>query len=95
MKVKLLKSRILIRRDNEDAKTKGGFFVPKKYREAKAQGTIVAVGPGDFDESGKQVPMELNIGDSVLFADHVGVEILVEGEDLLLMNESDVEAVYT
>lgn len=94
MKVKLLKSRILVRRDVEETETSTGLFIPKDFRETQSQGEIVAVGVGEVDTDGNLIPMELEVGNSIIFADHVGVEIEVEGKDYLLMNEGDVEAIY-
>ena len=90
MKFRPLHDRVLVRRIEEDTKTAGGIIIPDTAKEKPMQGEIVAVGPGGRDESGKVVPLDVKAGDRVLFGKWSGTEVKVDGEDLLIMKESDI-----
>ena len=93
MKFKPLHDRVVIRRIEEEAKTKGGIFIPDTAKEKPMEGEIVAVGPGARDETGKVVPLDVRPGDHILFGKWSGSEIKLDGEDLLIMKEPDVMGV--
>lgn len=90
MKFRPLHDRVLVRRIEEDTKTSGGIIIPDTAKEKPMQGEILAVGPGARDEAGKLVPLEVQIGNHVLFGKWSGTEVKIEGEDLLIMKESDI-----
>ena len=90
MKFKPLLDRVVIRRVEEENKTAGGLIIPDTAKEKPSQGIVVSVGPGGRDEEGKPVTMTLKEGDKVLFGKWSGTEIKIDGEDLLIMKESDV-----
>jgi chaperonin GroES len=85
-----LGDRVLIRRVEEEAKTKGGIIIPDNAKEKPQEGEVVAVGPGDRDDDGKRIPMDLKPGDRILFGKWSGSEVKIDGEDLLIMKQSDV-----
>ena len=85
-----LGDRVLIKRVEEEAKTKGGIIIPDTAKEKPQEGEVVAVGPGARDESGKIVPLDVKSGDRVLFGKWSGTEVKIDGEDLIIMKESDV-----
>jgi chaperonin GroES len=85
-----LGDRVVIKRIDEEAKTKGGIIIPDTAKEKPQEGEVVAVGPGTWNEDGKRVPMDLKAGDRTLFGKWSGSEVKVDGEDLLIMKESDV-----
>jgi chaperonin GroES len=85
-----LGDRVLVRRVEEEEKTKGGIIIPDTAKEKPQEGKVVAVGPGARDETGKIHALELKEGDRILFGKWSGSEIKLEGEDLLIMKESDV-----
>ena len=85
-----LGDRVVIKRVEEQAKSKGGIIIPDTAKEKPQEGEVVAVGPGLWDEDGKRIPMELRAGDSILFGKWSGSEVTIGGEDLLIMKESDV-----
>ena len=88
-----LHDRILVRRIEADEKTAGGIIIPDTAKEKPSEGEVVAVGPGARDESGKIVELDVKVGDRILFGKWSGTEIKLEGEDLLIMKESDVMGV--
>ena len=90
MKFRPLHDRILVRRIEENTKTAGGIIVPDTAKEKPMQGEVVAVGPGGRDENGKLVPLEIRVGERVLFGKWSGTEVKLDGEDLLIMKESDI-----
>jgi chaperonin GroES len=90
MKFRPLHDRVVVRRVEEDTKTKGGIIIPDTAQEKPMQGEIIAVGPGGRDESGKLIPIDLKPGDHVLFGKWSGTEVKLEGEELLIMKESDI-----
>jgi chaperonin GroES len=85
-----LGDRVLIRRVEEEAKTKGGIIIPDNAKEKPQEGEVVAAGPGDRDDDGKRIPMDLKAGDRILFGKWSGSEVKIDGEDLLIMKQSDV-----
>ena len=93
MKFRPLHDRIVIRRVDEVGKSKGGIIIPDTAREKPAEGEIVAVGPGARDEKGGLVPLDVKKGDRVLFGKWSGSEIKLDGEELIIMNETDVMGV--
>ncbi|MEI8320649.1 MAG: co-chaperone GroES [Alphaproteobacteria bacterium] len=90
MKFKPLHDRILVRRLEQEEKTKGGIIIPDTVKEKPIQGKVLAVGAGARDETGKQHPLEVKVGDTVLFGKWSGTEVKIDGEELLIMKESDV-----
>ena len=88
-----LGDRVAIRRVEEEARTKGGIIIPDTVKEKPQEGEVIAAGPGARDESGKLVPLDLKAGDRVLFGKWSGTEVKIDGEDLLIMKESDVMGV--
>ena len=93
MKFRPLHDRVVIRRVDAEAKTAGGIFIPDTAQEKPMEGEIVAVGPGSRDEKGTVVPLDVKKGDRILFGKWSGSEIKLDGEDLLIMKESDVMGV--
>jgi chaperonin GroES len=89
-KFRPLHDRVVVKRIDAEAKTKGGIIIPDTAQEKPSQGEILAVGPGGRDESGKIIPIEVKAGDRVLFGKWSGTEVRLEGEDLLIMKESDI-----
>ena len=88
-----LHDRVVVKRLDGEEKTKGGIIIPDTAKEKPQEGEIVAVGPGARDEKGKLIPLELKKGDHILFGKWSGNEIKIEGEELLIMKESDVMGV--
>ena len=93
MKFKRLHDRIVIRRLEGEEKTKAGIIIPDTAKEKPQEGEVVAVGPGGRDEAGKLIPIDLKAGDRVLFGKWSGTEVKIDGEELLIMKESDVMGV--
>jgi chaperonin GroES len=94
MSIKPLHDRILVKRLEAEEKSKGGIIIPDNAKEKPQKGKVVAVGSGTKDENGKIIPLDVKKGDVVLFAKWGGTEINHEGEDLLIMKESDILAIY-
>ena len=92
-KFRPLHDRVVVRRIEADTKTAGGIIIPDSAQEKPQQGEIVAVGPGGRDESGKLIPIDVKVGDKVLFGKWSGTEVVLDGEELLIMKESDVMGV--
>ena len=93
MKFRPLQDRVLIRRIEQDAKTAGGIIIPDTAKEKPSQGEIIAIGPGGRDEAGKLIPIDLKVGDRVLFGKWSGTEVKIDSVDLLIMKESVVMGV--
>ena len=89
-KFRPLHDRVVVKRINPEAKTKGGIIIPDTAREKPQQGEVVAVGPGGRDEAGKLIPIDIKSGDKVLFGKWSGTEVVLDGEELLIMKESDI-----
>jgi len=92
-KFRPLHDRVVVRRIEADTKTAGGIIIPDSAQEKPQQGEIVAVGPGGRDEAGKLIPIDLRVGDRVLFGKWSGTEVKIEGDELLIMKESDIMGV--
>lgn len=93
MKFRPLHDRVVVRRLDSEEKTKGGIIIPDTAKEKPQEGEIVAVGAGARDESGKLVPLDVKEGDRVLFGKWSGTEVKIDGQDLLIMKESDIMGV--
>jgi len=93
MQFRPLHDRVVVRRVDAEEKTKGGIIIPDNAKEKPQEGEVIAAGPGARDESGKVVPLDLKAGDRVLFGKWSGTEVKVDGEDLLIMKESDIMGV--
>jgi chaperonin GroES len=93
LKFRPLHDRVVVKRINPEAKTKGGIIIPDTAREKPQQGEVVAVGPGGRDEAGKLIPIDIKSGDKVLFGKWSGTEVVLDGEEFLIMKESDVMGV--
>jgi chaperonin GroES len=85
-----LGDRVLVRRVEEEEKTKGGIIIPDTAKEKPQEGEVISVGPGARDESGKRVEPDVKAGDKILFGKWSGTEVKIDGEDLLIMKESDI-----
>ena len=85
-----LGDRVLVRRVEEEEKTRGGIIIPDTAKEKPQEGEVIAVGPGARDESGKLQPLDVSVGDRILFGKWSGTEVKLDGEDLLIMKESDI-----
>ena len=92
MKIKPLHDHILVERIEEEIQ-KGGIIIPDTAKEKPQQGEIVAVGPGKVSDTGEKVPMEVKVGDKVLYGKYSGTEVTVDNEDYLIMRESDIFAI--
>src|SRR3954469_2141043 len=90
MKFRPLHDRVVIRRAEGELKSKGGIIIPDTAKEKPQEGEVIAVGPGARDESGKLVPLDVKLGDLILFGKWSGTEVKIDGEDLLIMKESDI-----
>ena len=90
MKFRPLHDRILVRRVESDERTKGGIIIPDTAKEKPQEGEVVAVGPGARDDSGALVELSVRAGDRILFGKWSGTEVKIDGEDLLIMKESDI-----
>jgi chaperonin GroES len=93
MKFRPLHDRVVVRRLEQEEKTAGGIIIPDTAKEKPQEGEVVAVGPGARDEHGKLVPLDLKAGDRVLFGKWSGTEVKIDGEELMIMKESDVMGV--
>ncbi len=92
-KFRPLHDRVVVRRIEAQEKTKGGIIIPDTAQEKPQEGEVLAVGPGGRDESGKLIPIDLKTGDTVLFGKWSGTEVKIDGQDLLIMKESDIMGV--
>jgi chaperonin GroES len=93
MRFRPLHDRVVVRRIEGEEKTKGGIIIPDTAKEKPQEAEVMAVGPGARDESGKLIPIDLKAGDRVLFGKWSGTEVKIDGEDLLIMKESDIMGV--
>ena len=93
MKFRPLGDRVVVRRVKEEEKTSGGIIIPDTAQEKPQEGEIVAVGPGALDDNGKRVAPEVKAGDIVLFGKWSGTEVKIDGEELLIMKESDINGI--
>ena len=90
MKFRPLHDRVVVRRIEAEEKSVGGIIIPDTAKEKPSQGEVIAVGPGGRDESGKLIPIDLKEGDRVLFGKWSGTEVKIDGQELLIMKESDI-----
>ncbi len=90
MKIRPLNDRILVKRLEEEEKTKGGIIIPDTAKERPMEGKIVAVGNGKILEDGKRVPLDVKEGDRIIFSKYAGTEVKIEGEEHLILREDDV-----
>jgi len=93
MKVKPLHDRILVERIDEEEKTPGGIIIPDTAKEKPSRGKVVAVGSGRKTDDGKVIPLEVKVGDKILFGKYAGTEIKIEGKEYLMMREDEVFAI--
>jgi chaperonin GroES len=93
MKFRPLHDRVVVRRIAAEEKTRGGIIIPDTAQEKPSEGEIVAVGPGGRDEAGKLIPMDVKVGDHVLFGKWSGTEVKLDGKELMIMKESDIMGV--
>ena len=93
MKFRPLHDRVVVKRIESDDKTAGGIIIPDTAKEKPQTGEVVSVGPGGRDEAGKLIPIDLKVGDRVLFGKWSGTEVKIDGQDLLIMKESDIMGV--
>ena len=94
-KFRPLHDRVVVRRIAAEEKTKGGIIIPDTAQEKPSQGEIIAVGPGGRDEAGKLIPIDVKVGNRILFGKWSGTEVKIDGEDLIIMKESDVLGIVT
>lgn len=90
VKVRPLRDRVLVKRIEEEEKTKGGIILPDTAKEKPQMGVVVAVGKGKITEDGKVLPMDVKVNDKVLFAKYAGTEVKIEGEEYLIMSEDEI-----
>ena len=93
MKFRPLHDRVVIERIDAEAKTAGGVIIPDTAKEKPQQGKVIAVGPGGRDENGKLIPIDLKVGDRILFGKWSGTEVKIDAREYLIMNESDIMGV--
>ncbi|OGP89663.1 MAG: co-chaperone GroES [Deltaproteobacteria bacterium RBG_16_48_10] len=93
MKVRPLHDRLIVKRLEEEDKTKGGIIIPDTAKEKPIEGKVIAAGEGRIKKDGKKIPMEVKMGDRILFAKYGGTEVKMDGEEYLMMKEDDVLAV--
>ena len=93
MKFRPLHDRVVVKRIDAEEKTAGGIIIPDTAKEKPQQGEVIAVGPGGRDEKGKLIPLDVKAGDLVLFGKWSGTEVKIDGEELLVMKESDIMGV--
>ncbi|MCK1745204.1 co-chaperone GroES [Bradyrhizobium sp. 139] len=95
MEFRPLHDRVVVKRIDAEGKTAGGIIIPDTAKEKPSQGEVTAVGPGGRDESGKLIPIDVLVGDRVLFGKWSGTEVKLDGQELLIMKESDILGVLT
>ncbi|HOO45143.1 MAG TPA: co-chaperone GroES [Deltaproteobacteria bacterium] len=95
MKIRPLQDRVLVKRIEEEEKTKGGIIIPDTAKEKPQMGKIIAAGNGKKTDDGKVIPLDVKAGDKVLFSKYAGTEVKVEGEELLIMREDDILGVVS
>ena len=93
MKFRPLHDRVVVRRIDEEGKTPGGIIIPDTVKEKPMQGEVLSVGPGGRNEKGDLVPMDVKVGDTILFGKWSGTEVKLDGQELLIMKESDIMGV--
>lgn len=95
MKVKPLHDRVIVKRIEEEEKTKGGIIIPDTAKEKPIQGRVIAAGKGKVTDDGKVLPLDVKEGDKVLFGKYAGTEVKIDGEEHLIMREDDILAIIT
>jgi chaperonin GroES len=90
MKIRPLQDRIIVKRIEEEEKTKGGIIIPDSAKEKPQEGKVIAVGKGKLTEDGKLIPLDVKVGDRILFGKYSGTEVKIEGEEHLIMKEEDI-----
>ena len=90
MKIRPLQDRVIVKRLEEEEKTKGGIIIPDTAKEKPQEGKVIAVGKGKITEDGKVIPLDVKVGDRILFGKYSGTEIKVEGDEHLIMREEDI-----
>jgi chaperonin GroES len=90
MKIRPLQDRVIVKRVEEEEKTKGGIIIPDSAKEKPAEGKVIAVGKGKIGEDGKLQPLDVKPGDRILFSKYAGTEVKVDGEETLIMREDDI-----
>lgn len=93
MKLRPLHDRLLVKRTESEQRTAGGIIIPDSAQEKQSQGLVVAVGDGRRNEKGERIPMEVKVGNRVLFSKYGGTEVKIEGEEHLLLREDDIQAI--
>ena len=93
MNLKPLADRLVVEPNEQEEVTAGGIFVPETAKEKPQQGNVLAIGPGDRDDKGQRIAMDVAVGDKILFAKYSGTEIKLDGKKLLIMRESDILAI--
>jgi chaperonin GroES len=93
MQIRPLHDRLIVKRLEEEERTKGGIIIPDTAKEKPIEGKVIAVGDGKISEDGKKIPMEVRKGDRVLFAKYAGTEVKIDGEEHLMMKEDDILAI--
>jgi chaperonin GroES len=90
MKIRPLQDRVIVKRLEEEGKTKGGIIIPDTAKEKPQEGKVIAVGKGKVTEEGKVIPLDVKVGDRILFGKYSGAEVKIEGEEHLIMREEDI-----
>ncbi len=90
MKIRPLQDRVIVKRLEEEEKTKGGIIIPDSAKEKPQEGKVIAVGKGKVTEDGKVIPLDVKVGDRILFGKYAGTEVKIEGEEHLIMREDDI-----
>jgi chaperonin GroES len=90
MKIRPLQDRVIVKRLEEEEKTKGGIIIPDTAKEKPQEGKVIAVGKGKVTEDGKVIPLDVKVGDKILFGKYSGTEIKIDGEEHLIMREEDI-----
>jgi chaperonin GroES len=90
MKIRPLQDRVIVKRLEEEEKTKGGIIIPDTAKEKPQEGKVIAVGKGKMTEEGKLIPLDVKVGDKILFGKYSGTEVKIEGEEHLIMREEDI-----
>jgi len=90
MKIRPLQDRVIVKRLEEEEKTKGGIIIPDSAKEKPQEGKVIAVGKGKVTEDGKVIPLDVKVGDRILFGKYAGTEVKIEGEEHLIMREEDI-----
>ena len=95
MKLKPLHDRVLVKRVEQDTKTAGGIIIPDTAQEKPMEGKVIAVGSGSRNEDGKVTPLDVKAGDAILFGKWSGTEVTIEGDEMIIMKESDIMGIIT